>query len=313
MGVSAPAVSIVLATYNSSHLLRHAIGSVLLSDFDDWELIVVGDHCTDDTEACVAGFGDDRIRFINLERNSGQQATPNNVGVVMARGEYLAFLNQDDMYLPHHLSSSMAEIRSTGADIVCSIYALIHPDQLQRIASREIVAELGGYKRSGRFSPRTFRSASSWFLRREVAEAVGPWRLESQTFVTPSQDWLFRAWRSGKRIHCSDDVSVVVLYSGLRPDSYCHRDDREHAFLFREVVETDALRARMLDSVRGRVEQKRSVALSRGPIRRIRKILRHGYGGLCGLLGVHPNNLSMIWQWGWRRGAFISALKKTTG
>ena len=56
--MSAPTVSIVAATYDSSHLLRHAIGSVLLQDFQDWELIVVGDCCTDDTEAVVAGFGD---------------------------------------------------------------------------------------------------------------------------------------------------------------------------------------------------------------------------------------------------------------
>ena len=61
--VPAPKVSIITATYNCSHILRYAINSVLNSGFRDWELIVVGDHCTDDTQECVASFNDDRIRF----------------------------------------------------------------------------------------------------------------------------------------------------------------------------------------------------------------------------------------------------------
>jgi len=55
-----PTVSIIIATYNRSRVLRHAIESVRNSRFADWELIVVGDACTDDTAACVAAFGDPR-------------------------------------------------------------------------------------------------------------------------------------------------------------------------------------------------------------------------------------------------------------
>ena len=109
--MASPTISIITATYNCSHILRYAIASVLNSDFDDWELIVVGDHCTDDTEACVAGFDDDRIRFFNLEVNSGQQATPNNFGLSKARGEYVCYLNHDDLFLPWHLSTMLEAAR----------------------------------------------------------------------------------------------------------------------------------------------------------------------------------------------------------
>ena len=99
-GRAGPLVSVVVATYNSSHLLRYALRSILLSDHWNLDVVVVGDHCTDDTPSVISSLADERIRFINLERNSGQQATPNNVGVAAARGEYIAFLNHDDVWLP---------------------------------------------------------------------------------------------------------------------------------------------------------------------------------------------------------------------
>ena len=68
-----PLVSIVIATYNRSQVVAHAIDSVRRSTITDWELIVVGDHCTDDTEAVVAGFADPRITWVNLAQNAGEQ------------------------------------------------------------------------------------------------------------------------------------------------------------------------------------------------------------------------------------------------
>ena len=92
-----PLISIIIATYNCSHLLKYAIQSVLNSTYNNWEMIIIGDCCTDDTESCITNFADKRIRFINLNENSGQQAKPNNVGVSLAKGKYISFLNQDSL------------------------------------------------------------------------------------------------------------------------------------------------------------------------------------------------------------------------
>src|SRR5687767_11682012 len=113
-----PEVSVVTATYHRPAALRFAIESVLAQSFTDWELIVVGDGCTDHTAAVVAGFTDPRIRFVNLGANSGDQAIPNNVGVALARGRCIAFLNHDDLWWPDHLASGLAALRRTGADLV---------------------------------------------------------------------------------------------------------------------------------------------------------------------------------------------------
>lgn len=115
MPSSPPLVSIVLATFNRGTVLAHAIESVRRSTLDDWELIVVGDCCTDDTAAVVASFGDARITFVNLARNVGEQSGPNNEGVRLARGRFLAFLNHDDLYFPDHLTEALAHLERTGA------------------------------------------------------------------------------------------------------------------------------------------------------------------------------------------------------
>src|SRR5688572_8257735 len=78
--MTSPSISVVIATYNRSRMLAYAIESVLRQTFTDWELIVVGDACTDDTAEVVARYvaADPRVRFVNLERNWGEQSAPNN-------------------------------------------------------------------------------------------------------------------------------------------------------------------------------------------------------------------------------------------
>src|SRR4051812_4085758 len=115
-GEPAPAVSIVMATYNRPSVLAFAIRSVLAQDFADWELIVVGDRCADETTALVASFADRRIRYVNLAIKYGEQSGPNNVGIARARVRYVAFLNQDDIWFPDHLRSAVEWMQAAGAD-----------------------------------------------------------------------------------------------------------------------------------------------------------------------------------------------------
>jgi len=61
-----PRVTVIIATYNRSNVLPYSIGSVLRQSFHDFELLVVGDGCTDDSESVVAAMGDPRVRWISL-------------------------------------------------------------------------------------------------------------------------------------------------------------------------------------------------------------------------------------------------------
>lgn len=104
-----PEVSALIAVYNGEATISHAIDSVLNQRFDgDFEVIVVNDGSTDATAETLAGYGD-RIRVITQE-NCGR-AEARNAGVRAARGEYVAFLDADDEWLPGKLSAMVPVLR----------------------------------------------------------------------------------------------------------------------------------------------------------------------------------------------------------
>jgi len=303
----APTISIITATYNASHVLRYAVRSVLENEFQDWELIVVGDHCTDDTETVVAAFADDRIRFVNLPANSGQQATPNNHGVTMARGSYLCFLNHDDLFLPGHLGDMLKAAQDYPDSILLAGYADIRtvetagePDGDPPAPSRLILRRTGPTERSPAYDPLRWQIASSWFMPTALARQVGPWRLEHETYVTPSQDWLFRAWRGGRAIVGVPWVTVLAVCTGGRRNFFAGQHDAVHEHVFNRYVATRE-HDHELESLppvsRGRP--------GAGVLRRAARALYEKT--VCRLsiaMGVHPNTLEMRVRHG-KRGGFI--------
>jgi glycosyltransferase involved in cell wall biosynthesis len=102
-------VSVILPTYNRKETIQAAIASVQRQTFSDWELIVVDDGSTDDTAALIEG-SDPRLVLIR-QKNRGVNAA-RNAGLRRARGEYIAFLDSDDEWLPHHLELSVAFFRA---------------------------------------------------------------------------------------------------------------------------------------------------------------------------------------------------------
>ncbi len=102
-------VSVIVPTYNRRETIQAAIASVQRQTFADWELIVVDDGSTDDTADLIEG-SDPRIVLIR-QKNQGVNGARNN-GMLRARGQYIAFLDSDDEWLPHHLELSVAFFRA---------------------------------------------------------------------------------------------------------------------------------------------------------------------------------------------------------
>src|SRR4051812_48682622 len=123
-----PRVSVIIATYNWSSVLPYSIGSVLRQTMQDFEILVVGDGCTDNSEEVVAAMGDPRIRWVNLPANTGHQSGPNNEGLRQARGEFIAYLGHDDLWLPHHLAAHVAALDASGAAMTYSLLITVPPD-----------------------------------------------------------------------------------------------------------------------------------------------------------------------------------------
>jgi glycosyltransferase involved in cell wall biosynthesis len=100
--MTAPFFSIVIPVYNRAVALRAAIQSVLAQSFQDFEIIVVDDGSQDDPHSVVEAFRDSRLVIIR-QVNAGGGAARNR-GIDTARGEFVAFLDSDDVFLPHHLA-----------------------------------------------------------------------------------------------------------------------------------------------------------------------------------------------------------------
>jgi glycosyltransferase involved in cell wall biosynthesis len=94
-------VSVVIPTYNCAQHLPNTIRSVLAQTYSDYEIIVVDDGSTDDTENALRPFSRD-VTYI-YQNNSGGPARPRNVGIERARGRYISFLDSDDIMLPDKL------------------------------------------------------------------------------------------------------------------------------------------------------------------------------------------------------------------
>src|SRR3972149_6665359 len=99
-------VTVLMAVYNGLPYLRQAIESVLTQSFTSFELLVVDDASSDGSVACVRSFNDPRVRLVCNERNLRQTASLNR-GLELARGEYIARLDQDDLCAPDRLEKQV--------------------------------------------------------------------------------------------------------------------------------------------------------------------------------------------------------------
>ena len=118
-------VSVVLPTHNRARLLGRAIESVQRQTVDGWEIVCVDDGSTDDTVEVIRAIEDPRVRLIRLPQNRGVSHA-RNVGIRAAGGDYVAFLDDDNEWLPTMLESLLARAASTAGMPEAVIYSLAY-------------------------------------------------------------------------------------------------------------------------------------------------------------------------------------------
>lgn len=111
-------ISVVIPAYNHEKFIGPAIESVLGQSYQDFELIIVDDGSTDNTAAVIKGYDDGRIRFFHQENQDAFNTI--NRGMGLARGEFIAILNSDDIYLPGRLQRLLEVQQKTGAQCLFS-------------------------------------------------------------------------------------------------------------------------------------------------------------------------------------------------
>jgi glycosyltransferase involved in cell wall biosynthesis len=111
-------IDVICPAWNRSAAIRPTIDSVLAQTVEDWRLIVVSDGSTDDTDDVVRGYDDPRIRLIRAEHH-GHPGGPRNIGLSASTAPYIAYLDSDDQWLPHHLATLLRAF-GTGARLVAT-------------------------------------------------------------------------------------------------------------------------------------------------------------------------------------------------
>lgn len=198
---SSPLVSIVLPTFNGERYLRESIESCLGQTWRNWELILVDDASTDETPQLAAEYArrDPRIRSV---RNSVNRKLPAslNAGFALARGEFLTWTSDDNLYRPEALEEMLQCIQThSHADVVYADFSVID-DQGNRTA--------GGWAASWEELPFRNVVGACFLYRRGVHEALGGYA--EDLFLVEDYDFWLRA---------SNQFRFVFL----QKDLYCYR------------------------------------------------------------------------------------------
>jgi glycosyltransferase involved in cell wall biosynthesis len=135
-----PLVSICISTFNRARLLaERSVASSLAQTYPNIEVIVVGDGCTDETEAVMAGMTDPRLRFVNRDRRGDYAGEPElrwmmagadayNHALSLARGSFITHLDDDDTHAPDRVEKLVAFAKVTRADLIFHPFTSEAPD-----------------------------------------------------------------------------------------------------------------------------------------------------------------------------------------
>ena len=116
-------VSVITPTYNCGRFIAQTIEAVQAQTYENWEMCIVDDCSTDDTKAVVEGYmaNDSRIKYYCLPENSGA-AVARTKAMELAQGEFMAFCDSDDLWLPEKLERQLAFMAETGYAFTCTAY-----------------------------------------------------------------------------------------------------------------------------------------------------------------------------------------------
>jgi glycosyltransferase involved in cell wall biosynthesis len=241
MNNDTPLVSVIVATYNWSSVLRYALLSIQAQTFKDFEAFVIGDGCTDDSQQVVESLSDPRFHWENLPINHGHQSAPNNHGLALARGHWIAYLGHDDLWMPNHLELLLAKVDETIADVAFSLAVLIGaPGCDGRMLFPAF--ERGEYERDSVVPP------SALIHRRVLVERSGNWPNHRETSGCPEGRLLTQFYDNGAKFVSLPKVTVFKFPSYWRPYSYVRRSCEEQAkFFSRMCHERDFLHSELIE------------------------------------------------------------------
>ncbi len=202
---TSPTVSIIIATFNREKLLKEAIESVLVQTFSDYELLIIDDGSSDNTRDMIQSFDNPKIKYI-YQKNKGRSVA-RNVGLNLAKGKYITFLDSDDLYLPNKL---MMQVKHLDAHphigmIYTSAYCM---DEDGNKLAHHYRATVSGsiYKKVAFFMPVTI-TLPTVMVRQKIIRQVGGFDEKMYRFEDTD---MWRRLSKITNIHAIDEFSCKL-------------------------------------------------------------------------------------------------------
>lgn len=234
-----PLVSVIVPAYNSARFLRQALDSALEQDYPNVEVIVVDDGSTDETCDILDTYRD---RIVAVRQNNAGASVARNVAIERAQGEYLAFLDADDLWLPTKLSRQIAHLE-TNSDVgmVYSDWLEWAPDESGEyslppipetdVGDLSIDPENSGWLYN-KFLVDCIVHTTTAVIRRSIVQQVGQFDLD----LKRGQDYDY--WCRVSRVTRIDKLQAVMSLYRIHSDSITHKP---HATNYGYLVVTKAL------------------------------------------------------------------------
>ncbi|PAU85575.1 glycosyl transferase family 2 [Halorubrum salipaludis] len=229
-----PRVSVVVPAYERADLVGRAVDSALAQTVEDIEVAVVDDGSTDGTREAVEGIDDPRVRYLAHETNRGVSAA-RNTGVEAARGDYVAFLDSDDEWLPRKLERQLStladrgdgwigaycDVATAGLSGMGQLAAAVSETLFRSSAPREGGRELA----DALLSMRAFMGPGSTLLvERDAVTAVGGF--DEGLSIYEDWDLVLRVLSAGKLAYVDEPLAVTHFTGDAPAEAYVENDRR---------------------------------------------------------------------------------------
>ncbi len=193
-------ISIITPCYNASRYIGETIESVLNQTYTDWEMLVVDDCSSDNSADIIKHYCDKRIRYYKTDAPSGSPALPRNIGLRESKGDFIAFLDSDDLWEPNKLESQMRFMQNNSVSFVYSYYS--------RFSSRDRV---GGVIKSpdkadyNSIKKRDYIPMLTILIKKDVLNGV-------EFKARPKEDYVFLLDLFKKGVVAYNTKEMVALY-----------------------------------------------------------------------------------------------------
>lgn len=226
-----PSVSIIIPVHNRVDVLPETLNSVISQTFTDWECIVVDDHSTDHSLAVAESYASKDMRFqaISLPDPKQYANAARNYGLSLAKGQFINFLDSDDLFLPDKIQLELNEFANNPElDIVTCQHALIEENGLHylRFASEQFWLDVvwSPPRKDDRYGGLWQTNSSLW--RRSSIQTIGCW--DEQLRILQDVELNIRAISFGLKIKRIEQVLVYVNAIGRNRISASTLENYEH-------------------------------------------------------------------------------------